>query len=207
VRAVTFIDSTGIRALLNAHHQARASGATVSINLGAIADHPVRPLELTGITDYLDLDPAPATEPLTAAASALTPVRRGRSPPSTGMSHRTRTTPSRSRWTPTRTTSSRPGPEPGFRRASRSGFSTCGTLSLPGSLNVSRSEPARTHASTSVRPPPARACRALVGHQLAHQRPQDIGQPARQRITKTAQHPTPGQSRRVSTGAHLQGQR
>lgn len=55
LRAITFIDSTGIRALLNAHHQARDSGAAVSIILGGPATR--LPLDLTGITDYLELDP------------------------------------------------------------------------------------------------------------------------------------------------------
>ena len=56
LRAVTFLDSTGIHALLNAHHRARESNRAVSIILGGRATR--RPLELTGATDYLELEPA-----------------------------------------------------------------------------------------------------------------------------------------------------
>lgn len=55
LRAVTFIDSTGIRALLNAHRRARESGGSVSIILGGPATR--RPLEIVGVTDYLELEP------------------------------------------------------------------------------------------------------------------------------------------------------
>jgi anti-sigma B factor antagonist len=55
LRAVTFIDSSGIRALLNAHQRARESGRPISIILGGPAIR--RTLEIVGVTDYLELEP------------------------------------------------------------------------------------------------------------------------------------------------------
>jgi anti-sigma B factor antagonist len=57
LRAVTFIDSAGIHALLNAHQRARKSGRSISILLGGRATR--RPLEIVGVTDYLELEPDP----------------------------------------------------------------------------------------------------------------------------------------------------
>jgi anti-anti-sigma factor len=55
LRAVTFLDSTGIRVLLSAHHRAREDGRSFSIILGGPATR--RPLEILGLTEYLDLEP------------------------------------------------------------------------------------------------------------------------------------------------------
>ena len=55
LRAVTFIDSSGIRALLNAQRQAGESGRSMSIILGGPAIR--RTLEIAGVTDHLELEP------------------------------------------------------------------------------------------------------------------------------------------------------
>jgi anti-sigma B factor antagonist len=58
LRAVTFIDSSGIRAILNAHQRARTSGRSISILLGSPAIR--RTLEIVGVTDYLEIEPDPS---------------------------------------------------------------------------------------------------------------------------------------------------
>jgi anti-sigma B factor antagonist len=58
LRAVTFIDSSGIRAILNAHRRARASGRSISILLGSPAIR--RKFEIVGVTDYLEIEPDPS---------------------------------------------------------------------------------------------------------------------------------------------------
>jgi anti-anti-sigma factor len=55
LRRVTFLDSAGIRMLVNAHKHAQELGARVSIRLGSEGSR--RALELTGTLDYLDIEP------------------------------------------------------------------------------------------------------------------------------------------------------
>lgn len=54
LRAVTFLDSTGIHALITVHERARQLGETVSVILGGPATR--RALELTGLVDHLNLE-------------------------------------------------------------------------------------------------------------------------------------------------------
>ena len=75
LRAVTFLDSTGIHALLNAHRRARESNGAISIILGGRATR--RPLELTGATNYLDVEPPSAATPKTAEAFVIRASRLG----------------------------------------------------------------------------------------------------------------------------------
>jgi anti-sigma B factor antagonist len=53
LREVTFLDSTGIRVVLNANALATEHRARLSLILGGIAVR--RPLELAGLLDHLDL--------------------------------------------------------------------------------------------------------------------------------------------------------
>lgn len=55
LRAVTFIDSTGIRALFTTHSHAQATGRSVSLILGGRATR--LPLEIAGIIDILEIEP------------------------------------------------------------------------------------------------------------------------------------------------------
>ncbi len=55
LRRVTFLDSSGIRMLVNAHKHAEKLGARVSVRLGGEASR--RALEITGMLDYLDIEP------------------------------------------------------------------------------------------------------------------------------------------------------
>jgi anti-anti-sigma factor len=55
LRRVTFLDSSGIRMLVNAHKHAQELGARVSVRLGSEASR--RALELTGMLDYLEIEP------------------------------------------------------------------------------------------------------------------------------------------------------
>ena len=51
LRKVTFMDSSGIRLLISAHHQAEELGATLSIVVGTARIR--QALELSGAMDYL----------------------------------------------------------------------------------------------------------------------------------------------------------
>jgi anti-anti-sigma factor len=53
LRALTFLDSTGIRTLVTAHHRARDLGAQMPVILGGTATR--RVLEITGLLDYLEI--------------------------------------------------------------------------------------------------------------------------------------------------------
>lgn len=55
LRAVTFIDSTGIRALFTTHSHAQATGRSVSLILGGRATR--LPLEIAGILNILEIEP------------------------------------------------------------------------------------------------------------------------------------------------------
>jgi anti-sigma B factor antagonist len=55
LRAVTFIDSTGIHALVNAHQSARRAGRTLSIIPGGPAIR--RTFDLVGVTALFELEP------------------------------------------------------------------------------------------------------------------------------------------------------
>jgi anti-sigma B factor antagonist len=54
LRGVTFLDSSGIRALIVAHNRAHELGARMPIILGGRCTR--RPLEITGVLGYLDVD-------------------------------------------------------------------------------------------------------------------------------------------------------
>jgi anti-anti-sigma factor len=51
---VTFLDSSGIRALIVSHNRAKELGARMPVILGGRCTR--RPLEITGVLDYLDVD-------------------------------------------------------------------------------------------------------------------------------------------------------
>jgi anti-anti-sigma factor len=53
LRGVTFLDSSGIRALIVSHNRARELGARTQVILGGRCTR--RPLEITGVLDYLDV--------------------------------------------------------------------------------------------------------------------------------------------------------
>ncbi|MBO0746299.1 MAG: STAS domain-containing protein [Candidatus Dormibacteraeota bacterium] len=55
LRGVTFLDSSGIRALILSHNRAQELGARTPVILGGPCTR--RPLEITGVLDYLDIDP------------------------------------------------------------------------------------------------------------------------------------------------------
>jgi anti-anti-sigma factor len=57
LRRVTFLDSSGIRMLVNAHKHAEQLGSRMSVMLGGEASR--RALEITGMLDYLDIEPSP----------------------------------------------------------------------------------------------------------------------------------------------------
>jgi anti-sigma B factor antagonist len=52
LRGLTFLDSTGIRALITAHHRARDLGAHMPLILGGATTR--RVLEITGLLGYLE---------------------------------------------------------------------------------------------------------------------------------------------------------
>lgn len=54
LRAVEFLDSQGIRALMLAHNRARELGATMLVVLGA-AEGPRRALEISGVLAHLEI--------------------------------------------------------------------------------------------------------------------------------------------------------
>jgi anti-anti-sigma factor len=57
LRRVTFLDSSGIRLLINAHKHAEQLGSRMSVMLGGEASR--RALEITGMLDYLEIEPSP----------------------------------------------------------------------------------------------------------------------------------------------------
>ncbi len=71
LRRVTFLDSSGIRMLVNAHKHAEQLGARVSVRLGGEPSR--RALEITGMLDYLDIEPGAPGERDTATRAAGNP--------------------------------------------------------------------------------------------------------------------------------------
>jgi anti-anti-sigma factor len=71
LRRVTFLDSSGIRMLVNAHKHAEQLGARVSVRLGGEASR--RALEITGMLDYLDIEEGTPSEPMAPTRAASNP--------------------------------------------------------------------------------------------------------------------------------------